>query len=307
MRIFVTGGTGLVGTRLVQRLRERGDQLVVLTRHFAQARQTLGPNVQLIEGDPMQPGDWMNALDDCDGAINLAGENLFNRRWSTAFKTLMYDSRINTTRHVVEAMARKPKRIDGTPRVLVNASAIGIYGPHGDEELTEDASAGPDFLAQLCVDWEKEANRAKESGVRVAVVRIGVVLDRRGGALAQMLPPFRWFFGGPVAGGRQWMSWVHHDDLVGIFLMALDRNEATGPINGTAPNPVTNRQFSKALGHALHRPSFFPTPGFLLRIMLGEVANVVTSGQRVLPRRAQALGYSFRFPNLNEALQDVLS
>jgi uncharacterized protein (TIGR01777 family) len=307
MRVFVTGGTGLVGGRLIKHLQDRGDEAVVLTRHYGPARQMLGPQTPLIEGDPTQPGDWMATLDDCDAVVNLAGENLFNRRWGTAFKTLMYDSRINSTRHVVEALRRRPRGADGRPKVLVNASAIGIYGPHADEELSEDSPAGPDFLSQLCVDWEREANKATEAGVRVALVRVGIVLDQRGGALPKMLTPFRLFVGGPVGSSRQWMSWIHHEDLIGLFLLALDREAATGAINGTAPNPVTNKQFSKALGRTLHRPAFFWTPAFMLRVMLGEVAHVVTTGQRVLPKRAGDLGYVFKFPSIDEALKDVLS
>jgi uncharacterized protein (TIGR01777 family) len=307
MRIFVTGGTGLVGGRLIPRLRERGDEIIVVTRHFAHARQVLGPDIQLVEGDPGYPGDWMQAIDDCDAVINLAGENLFSRRWSAAFKTVMYDSRINSTRHVVEALKRVPRRSDEQPKVLIHASAIGLYGAHGDEELTENAPVGPDFLAQLCLDWEKMANTVATAGVRLAIVRIGVVLDRRGGALSKLLTPFKLFFGGPVGSGRQWMSWIHHEDLTELLLMALDRADATGAINGTAPNPVTNKQFARALGQALQRPSFMWTPGFLLRTILGEVANVVLTGQRVLPRRALGLGYTFKFPTIDEALKNVLS
>jgi uncharacterized protein (TIGR01777 family) len=306
MRVFLTGGTGLVGARLIKRLMDRGDQPVVLTRRYAAARQMFGPQCQLVEGDPAQAGGWMDAAADCDAVVNLAGENIFNRRWSAAFKTLCYDSRINSTRHVAQALQRKPKRADGTARVLVNASAIGLYGYHGDEELDEDSPAAGDFMAQLCVDWEKEAQQAAAAGVRVAMIRIGIVLDREGGALAKLLTPFRLFVGGPVGSGRQYMSWIHHDDLTGLFLFALDRADASGPINGTAPDPVTNKQFGKALGRALHRPSFFWTPGFMLRVFLGEVANVVVKGQRVLPKRARALGYEFKFPAIDAALVDIV-
>ncbi len=307
MRVFVTGGTGLVGRRLVRALTGRGDEVVVLTRRAAQARELFGPGASVVEGDPMQPGTWMDAVTDCDAVVHLAGENVFGRRWNAAFKELLHDSRVLGTRHVVEALARKPLRSDGRPRVLVNASAIGFYGPHGDKELDEDSPAGDDFLAHVCIDWEKEAVAVEKAGVRCVRVRVGVVLDREGGALAKLLTPFKLFAGGPVAGGRQWMSWIHHDDLVGLLLLAVDRDEACGPLNGTAPNPVTNRDFSKALGRALHRPSFFPTPGFLLRLVVGKAAEVVATGQRVLPRRALALGYAFRYPTVDAALQHILS
>jgi uncharacterized protein (TIGR01777 family) len=189
----------------------------------------------------------------------------------------------------------------------VNASAIGYYGPHGDEELTEDSAPGSDFLAQLCVDWEKAARAAEPAGVRLAIVRVGVVLDLAGGALAKLLPPFKMFVGGPVGSGKQWMSWTHHEDMTGLFLFALDNAQAQGPFNGTAPNPVTNRDFSRALGRALHRPSFLRTPGFALRMLLGEVADAVTTGQRVVPKHALALGYNFKYPTVDTALAQLFA
>jgi uncharacterized protein (TIGR01777 family) len=207
---------------------------------------------------------------------------------------------------VVQALAKSPRTAAGNPRVLVNASAIGYYGPHGDEELTEDSPPGDDFLARVCVDWEKAALAGERLGLRVAVIRIGVVLAKEGGALGPLLTPFRLGLGGRIGSGRQWMSWIHRDDLVGLFLLALDNASATGPINGTAPNPVTNAEFTRALGRVLRRPTILPTPAFALRLILGEVADVVTTGQRVLPQRALALGYQFRFTNLDAALTDLL-
>jgi uncharacterized protein (TIGR01777 family) len=194
----------------------------------------------------------------------------------------------------------------GQPKVLFNASAIGIYGSRGDEEITEESAPGNDFLAQLCVDWEKEAHRVEPAGIRSVQVRIGVVLDREGGALATMLFPFRLFAGGTVGSGRQWMAWIHHADLVGLFLLALDTPECRGPLNGTGPHPIINKLFMKALGKAVHRPSFVWTPGFALRLGLGEVANVVTTGQRVLPKKALELGYEFKYPTLDAALAQML-
>jgi uncharacterized protein (TIGR01777 family) len=307
MRVFVTGGTGLVGRRLIPALRGRGDEPVILSRRPAHARELFGAEAAVVEGDPMQAGTWMDAAAGCDAVVNLAGENVFGRRWDAAFKEMLVDSRVRGTRHVAEALARKPLRPDGRPRVLVNASAIGWYGPHGDEELDENSPPGDDFLAHLCVQWEKEAVAVERAGVRCALVRVGVVLDREGGALAKLLTPFKLFAGGPVGGGRQWMSWIHHEDLTGLILLALDHDDARGPLNGTAPHPVTNRDFSKALGHALHRPSFFPTPGIFLRLGLGEVAHVVLTGQRVLPRRPLALGYAFRYPSVDAALKQILA
>ncbi len=284
MRVFVTGGTGLVGSVLIPRLRERGDAVVALTRRPEQAKQALGEQVTIVAGDPMQTGPWMDAVESCDAVVHLAGEGIFNRRWSAEFKQLLRDSRIKSTENVVAALGKSPRRQDGSPKVLVNASAIGYYGPHGEEEITEESPPGSDFLALTCVDWEKAARKAEQAGVRVVLLRVGVVLAKHGGALAKMLTPFKMFVGGPVGSGRQVMSWIHIDDLAGEILFALDHPEVTGPLNGTAPHPVTNKEFSKALGKVLHRPSFMKTPGFMLRVMLGEVAGVITTGQRVLPK-----------------------
>lgn len=306
MRVFVTGGTGLVGTRLIKRLQGRGDQVVALTRRYAHARQALGTEVELVEGDPTKAGEWMAKVDDCAAVVHLAGENVFARRWTDAFRQQLVESRTLSTRHVVQALARKPLVADGgPPKTLVSASAIGYYGPRGDEEVTEESPAGEDFLAKLCVEWEREANEAEALGVRVAVVRIGIVLDRDGGPLAQMLTPFKLFVGGPVGSGKQYMAWVHLDDLVDLMLFALDVPQAKGVLNGTAPTPVTNKEFSRALGRAISRPSFFWTPGFMLKLTLGDVAEVITNGQRVLPKRPTSLGFTFRHPTIDAALKGL--
>jgi uncharacterized protein (TIGR01777 family) len=306
MRVFLAGCTGLIGSRLIRRLRQAGHTLNVLTRRPAFARERFGSDCNVVEGDPMQPGAWMDAVSPCDAVINLTGEGIFNRRWSESFKSLLRESRVKSTENIIQALARNP-RAPGSQRALVNASAIGYYGPHGDEELTEDSPAGDDALARICVDWEAAAHSAEPLGIRVVIVRVGVVLDREGGALKQMLTPFKLFAGGPVGSGKQWVSWIHHEDIVGIFQLGLENPSALGPINGTAPSPVTNRDFSRALGRALHRPAFVPTPRFALRLGLGEVAEIVTKGQRVLPRKAAALGYSFRYTDVEAALRDTVA
>ena len=307
MRVFVTGGTGLVGSRLVKKLLDRGDQVTVLTRRLAVARDLFGAGCTPVEGDPMKPDEWMKTLGDCEGVIHLAGENIFGKRWSEEFKAALYDSRIKSTQNIVQALAVQPKRADGSPKVLVNASAIGFYGPHGDEELDENSSPGQDFLSHLCVEWEKAARAIEPVGVRLAIVRVGVVLDKKGGASKQMLLPFKMGAGGPVGNGQQYISWIHHEDIVGIFLMALDNPEAIGPINGTAPNPVTSKAFGKALGAALHRPAFLPAPVFMLRLMLGEVTDLLANGQRVIPRKVMALGYAYKYPTVEIALSSIVS
>ncbi len=305
MRVFVTGGTGLIGPKLVKRLRDRQDQVVLLTRRAAAAREKF-KDCTVVEGDPTQPGPWQDAVADCDAVVNLAGENIFAKRWNDDFKKVLTESRVKSADNVVQALARNPRTASGTPKILVNASAIGFYGPHGDEEVDEDTPHGNDTLAKVCVEWEKAARAAQPLGVRTSMVRIGVVLDKEGGALAQLLTPFKLGAGGPAGSGKQWFPWIHYADVVGILLLALDNGAAQGPINATAPNPVTNKEFGKALGRALSRPAFLPTPGFALKLMLGEVAEVILTGQRVLPKRAQQLGYPFLFPTLDAALADIL-
>ena len=323
MRVFVTGGTGLVGSLLVKKLRERGDQVVALSRRPDAAKQLWGDAVTAIVGDPVQPGPWMDAVSDCDAVVHLAGEGIFNRRWSQEFKDLIYSSRIKSTDNIVAALGKTPAAgasvspassplasadgLGAKERVLVNGSAVGYYGPHGDEELTENSLAGNDFLAKVCLDWEKAAQAAIVHGIRVVLLRTGVVLDQNAGALAKMLTPFKMFAGGPIAGGRQYMSWIHNEDEVGLILFALGHPEVNGPINATAPNPVTNKEFSEALGKVLGRPSFLPTPGFALRVMLGESSKIITQGQRVFPRKALAAGYAFKFTDVEAALRDLLA
>jgi uncharacterized protein (TIGR01777 family) len=306
MRVFVAGGTGMIGTRLIRRLRERQHDIVLLTRRPEAARTMFGDWAAIVAGDPTAPGPWQDAVADCDAVINLTGEGVFNKRWNDEFKKLLRDSRVLSTDNVVQALARRPTRGDGTPKVLVNASAVGYYGPHGDEEITEESPPGTDFLSRLCVEWEAAARKAEANGVRVAIVRVGVVLAKDSGALAKLLTPFQLCLGGPVGSGSQWMPWIHHEDIVGIFVLALENAAASGPINGCAPNPVTNKEFSNALGRALNRPAFVWTPAFALSLLLGEVADVVVNGQRVLPKRALALGYQFKFPNIDEALRDAV-
>jgi len=305
MRLFIAGGTGLVGSRLIRRLLERNDQVVLLTRRPDVARQKWGDSCTVVTGDPMQTGAWTDAIGDCDGVVNLVGEGVFNRRWRSWFKELLRTSRVQSTQNIVAALRKSPKTTTGQPKVLVNASAIGYYGAHGDEELDEGGAAGDDMLARLCVEWEAAADAATSHGIRVVITRVGVVLDKEGGALKQMMLPFKMFVGGPVGSGKQWVSWIHHDDLVGLILLALDKVDVSGIMNGTAPNPVTNKGLAKALGRALHRPSFMPTPKFALRLMLGQVAGLVTAGQRVLPRRALQWGYNFKYPDIDAALKDV--
>jgi uncharacterized protein len=282
MRVAVTGASGLIGTRLGAALRARGDDVTPLS----------------LRDGPPSPA----AIAGHDAVVHLAGEPVA-QRWTDAARERIGSSRVDGTRGLVAAIAAADPR----PRVLVTASGVGFYGAHGDERLDEDAAAGDDFLAQVCVATESEARAAGQAGVRVVVLRTGVVLDRAGGALAKMLPAFRLGVGGPVAGGDQYLSWIHLDDLVGMYLAAIDDEAWSGPFNATAPEPATNAQFSKALGRALHRPAVLPVPAVALQALYGQMAEIVTEGQRAIPRRALEHGYGFTQPDLDEALRDALS
>ena len=298
MRVVVTGGTGFLGTALVDALTARGDQVTVLTRK-GRGRS----RVTEVEWTPDgNTGGWATALDGADAVVHLAGESLDAHRWTPARKAAIVESRVASTRSVLAALHQATDR----PRVLVSSSAVGYYGPHGDEVVTEDAAPGRDFLARLCVDWEREAQRAEADGVRVLMLRSGLILARDGGALARMLLPFRLGIGGPLGSGRQYWPWIHRDDWVSLVALLLSHPSASGPFNLTAPTPVTNREFTRVLGRVLHRPAFLPVPAFALRLALGEMADVVLTGQRAVPARAQGLGYSFRYDALGPALKSAL-
>ena len=302
MRVFLAGATGLIGVPLVRRLSERGDQPVVLSRRPQHAQQQLGSDVEVIEGNPQQYGEWARHVDGCQAVMNLAGEPVIGKRWNAGQKQVLRDSRIESTRNLVRALGEAAER----PGVLVNASAIGYYGNVPEGELTEKSSQGDDFLAQLCGDWEAAALTGRIFGARVALVRVGVVLARQGGALSQMMLPFKLGLGGPIGHGKAWFSWIHRDDIVGVFLTALDHPEACGPINGTAPEPVRNKTFSQLLAAALHRPCLFPILPVALRLRFGEVANVIIGSQRVLPAQLEQLGYAFKFRTCEAALAEIV-
>jgi uncharacterized protein (TIGR01777 family) len=294
MRITVTGASGLIGSKLVERLRSRGDEVTTLSRNPS--------SPDAVAWQPEREPAPAAALSGRDAVVHLAGENVA-QRWSDDAKRRIRESRELGTRNLVAGI----EAADPRPRVLVSSSAVGYYGPHGDEQLDEDTPAGHDFLAEVCVVWEREARRAEGLGLRVAAIRTGVVLDQGGGALAKMLPFFKVGVGGPVAGGAQYMPWIHVDDVVGIYLAALDGDAWHGPINASAPEPVTNKAFSKALGRALHRPAIAPVPAVAIHTLYGEMAEIVTKGQRVVPKAALEHGYAFAHPDLDEALRSALS
>lgn len=307
MRVFITGGTGLIGQRLVLDRLERGDRVVILSRSRARAARRFAadanPNVEVVEGNPATPGDWQQRVSGCDAVVHLAGAGISDRRWTREYKLEIAESRIDSTYQVVEAIERAAQR----PQVFISGSAVGFYGECGSEAIDETRQPGDDFLATLAVQWEAQAIRAEKLGVRVVRLRTGVVLDARDGALPLMARPFRFFMGGPIGLGRPFMSWIHWRDLIGIMHHALRDRRLSGAVNGTAPNPVTNRQFSAALGRALGRPSWLPVPPIAVRLVMGEVAKYITMSQRAMPKKAMAAGYAFLFPTIDEALENLFA
>jgi hypothetical protein len=301
MRVTITGATGTIGQALTRELRERGDEVTALSRDASRASAALGLEAQEWR-NPKGEQPPLDSLHGRDGVVNLIGETIA-RRWSDVVKREIRDSRILSTRNLVHALRDVPE--GERPGVLVSQSATGRYGAHGDERLDESAPAAADFLAQVTADWEAEAEKARELGLRVVLTRTGVVLSESGGALEKMLPFFKLGIGGPVAGGRQYVPWVHLDDVVGAIGFALDQESASGPINVTAPQPVTNKELSRTLGRVLRRPAFAPVPSLAVKTLYGEMAELVTTGVRAVPARLEELGYTFRRPSLEDALRDA--
>ena len=299
MKALVTGATGFVGPRLLRLL----DRPVVVTRNPDRARSVVGHLAErIIRWDPLEGPPPAEAFDGVDAVLHLAGESVAEGRWTAAQKNRIRDSRVVGTRHLVQGIVQAARK----PAVLVSASAVGYYGDRGDEELTESAPPADDFLAKVCVDWEREAAAAEKAGVRVVTARTGIVLGAGGGALAKMLTPFKLGGGGPLGNGRQWMPWVHVADLARLYVHAADTPTIRGPMNAVAPNPVRNLEFTKALGRALHRPAFIPAPYFGLRLLFGEFAQVLFASQRVIPRVALDTGFVFQFPEIAGALREIL-
>ena len=294
MRVVIAGGTGFLGRPLAAALAADGHDVVVLSRS--------GSGRQQIAWQPDgKAGPWASAIDGAGAVVNLAGESLAARRWTDAHKNRILESRVLATRSLVEAI----EKAAAAPPVFVSGSAVGYYGPRADEPLSETAPAGSVFLARVCAAWESEANRAA-SRTRVVCIRTGLVLERDGGALPRMLPPFWFGLGGPVGSGRQYWPWIHRADWIAMVRWAIGETGVAGPLNATAPAPETNRDFAKALGRALHRPAFAPAPAFALRLLLGEMADaLLLSGQRAVPEKAQRLGFQFRYARLDDALAAI--
>ena len=303
MKIAITGATGLVGSQLVARLQQK-NQILVFTRNLNKARQVFPasafPNVETVQYTPQESGDWQQRISGCDAVINLAGEPIAER-WSPQQKQAIMESRQIGTRKLVEAIAMAEQK----PQVLVSSSAVGYYGTSETATFDETSSAGNDFLAQVCQNWEQEAQKVTEYGVRLVIFRLGIVLAN-GGALGKMIGPFKMFAGGPIGSGKQWFSWIHRDDLVNLIVRAVEREDMSGVYNATAPNPVRMKKLCQTLGEVMNRPSWLPVPDFVLEILLGDGAIVVLEGQQVLPKQTQATGYSYQYPELKPALAEIV-
>ncbi|NJM72369.1 MAG: TIGR01777 family protein [Scytonema sp. RU_4_4] len=305
MKIAITGATGFVGSRLVERLHGEGMTVLVLTRNTTYAQKvfppTAFPNVEIVAYTPNTSGSWQSAISSCDGVVNLAGEPIGEGRWTAERKQEILNSRKFVTQNIVDAIVNaNPK-----PSVLVNASAIGYYGTSETATYDETSSSADDFLAQVCQAWEAEAKRVTNAGVRLVILRFGIVLGL-GGALGKMITPFKLFAGGPIGSGRQWFSWIHVDDVVNLILQALTKPQMQGVYNATAPHPVRMAQLSQTMGKVMNRPSWLPVPAFAIEALLGDGAMVVLEGQQVLPKRTLESGFEYKYPNLEPALAQIL-
>jgi uncharacterized protein len=335
MKVAITGATGLVGSLLVKRLHAKDHQIVVLTRNTTFAQKVFPseafPNVEIVAYTPKISGSWQGVIPSCDGVVNLAGEPIGEGRWTPERKQEILNSRKLGTQKIVEAIANaNPKTAVATtgshplaevpsvggsgvetpatrclPTVLINASAIGYYGTSETANFDETSISGNDFLAQVCQAWEAEARKVKDVGVRLVILRLGIVLGN-GGALGKMIPPFKLFAGGPIGSGRQWFSWIHVEDLVNLIVQALTKPEIEGVYNATAPNPVRMADLSQTLGQVMNRPSWLPVPAFAIEALLGDGAVVVLEGQQVLPKRTVETGFEYKYPNLQSALKQIL-
>ncbi len=304
MKIAITGATGLVGSRLIEKLQPAGHEILVFTRNPNKAQKLFPasafPKLEIVQYTPQESGDWQQRVSGCDAVINLAGEPIAER-WTSQQKQAIMESRQLGTRKLVEAIAMAAQK----PQVLVSGSAIGYYGTSETAIFDENSPSGNDFLAQVCQNWEAEAQKVTEFGVRLVIFRIGIVLAN-GGALGKMIGPFKMFAGGPIGSGKQWFSWIHRDDLVNLISQAIERPDMSGVYNATSPNPVRMSKLCQTLGEVMNRPSWLPVPDFVLEILLGDGAIVVLQGQQVIPQKTQATGFNYQYSELKPALAEIV-
>jgi len=305
MKIAISGATGFVGSRLVERLHTEGHRILVLTRNTTFAQKVFPsqafPNLEIIAYTPSVSGSWQDSIAGCDGVVNLAGEPIAEGRWTPERKQEILNTRKLGTQKIVAAIAKANPQ----PTVLVNTSAIGYYGTSETASFDEDSASGNDFLAQVCQEWEAEASKVKDANVRLVILRFGIVLGN-GGALGKMITPFKLFAGGPIGSGQQWFSWIHLDDIVSLIIQALTKPTMEGVYNATAPQPVRMNDLSTTMGNVMNRPSWLPVPGFAIEAILGDGAKVVLEGQQVLPKRTLESSFEFQYPNLPSALKQIL-
>jgi uncharacterized protein (TIGR01777 family) len=300
MKILITGGTGFVGTQLTHRFIQDGNEVMILTR--SRKGPEKGPaGVSYLQGDPTQKGPWQEAIQNHHVIINLAGASIFSK-WTDQHKKAIRESRVSTTQNIVEGIPSYPEK----KITLFSTSAVGYYGFCGDEVLTEESPHGDDFLAKISIQWEGEALKARDKGARVVITRFGIVMGEKGGALSQMIPLFKKYIGGPIGSGRQWFSWIHIKDLAEAFVFLMKHPEISGPVNVCSPNPVRNKDLARALGKALHKPSFMPAPGFMIKLVLGEFGSVILEGQRVIPKKLLENGFVFQYGDIEKALQSIV-
>jgi uncharacterized protein len=306
MKIAISGATGFVGSRLVERLHTEGHRILVLTRNPTFAQKVFPspafPNLEIIAYTPTVSGTWQDAIAGCNGVVNLAGEPIAEGRWTPERKQEILNTRKLGTQKIVEAIAKANPR----PSILVNTSAIGYYGTSETASFNEDSASGNDFLSQVCQEWEQEASKVKDTNVRLVILRFGIVLGN-GGALGKMITPFKLFAGGPIGSGQQWFSWIHLDDIVGLIIQSLTKSTMEGVYNATAPQPVRMNDLSTTMGNVMNRPSWLPVPGFAIEAILGDGAKVVLEGQKVLPKRTLESGFEYQYPNLQSALTQILT
>jgi len=304
-KILITGGTGMIGRRIVNELCREGAYVKLLTRDIEKAKSIFEKNytVEALKWSSYEnPLSLKDVMEGTDAIINLAGANVGDRRWNKKFKEVLYNSRIDTTKLLIDTIRICKDR----PKILISASGVGVYGFRGGELIDENSTTGDDFLAKLCRDWENEAMKAVEFNLRVVIVRTGLVMDKNDGALKELLTPFKLFAGGKLGSGKQWFSWIHIEDIVRMYLFALVNDKLVGRVNGTSPNPVTNKQFAKTLGRVINRPSLIPVPAIALKIAVGEFAKNLITGQKAVPVKAIKAGFEFRFPELKDALENLL-
>ena len=304
MKIAITGATGLVGSRLVAKLNQEGHQILVLTRNPSKAQKVFPASaysqLEIVQYTPQESGEWQKSISGCDGVVNLAGEPIAER-WSPQQKQAIMSSRQIGTRKLIEAIATAEQK----PQVLVSGSAIGYYGTSETAAFVENSPAGNDFLAQVCQNWEAEAQKVTESEVRLVILRVGIVLAN-GGALGKMIGPFKMFAGGPIGSGKQWFSWIHRDDLVNLIIQAINQIDMSGVYNATSPHPVRMNKLCQTLGEVMNRPSWLPVPDFVLEVLLGDGAIVVLEGQQVLPQKTQSTGFNYQYADLKPALVEII-